>query len=292
MARLTRRSVLAGTVPVLGAGALALRGGGAQAAPAATARHARRPRRRRRRARRLPRRRGRPSPQRLRPPRGPARLRLGHDDAGSRTAASLREWTLVAGRKEVEVAPGVSLRGLVLQRPHPRADAARPRGRAAAGDARQRDRPPAHDPLPRAPRRADGRRPRRRRGQGRRRASGRSTSSTPSRSALHLYHCHVRPLAEHIAKGLYGAFVIDPREGAARGRRARDGHERVRHELRPRERAVRRQLASASPTWSGRSRSRAASSCGSTSSTCSSTTSSTRSTSTATSSTTSRRARR
>jgi FtsP/CotA-like multicopper oxidase with cupredoxin domain len=32
-------------------------------------------------------------------------------------------------------------------------------------------------------------------------------------AGLHLYHCHVRPLAEHIAKGLYGAFVVDPREG-------------------------------------------------------------------------------
>ena len=30
---------------------------------------------------------------------------------------------------------------------------------------------------------------------------------------LHLYHCHVRPLAEHIAKGLYGAFLIDPQQG-------------------------------------------------------------------------------
>ena len=30
---------------------------------------------------------------------------------------------------------------------------------------------------------------------------------------LHLYHCHSRPLAEHIAKGLYGAFVIDPKQG-------------------------------------------------------------------------------
>lgn len=30
---------------------------------------------------------------------------------------------------------------------------------------------------------------------------------------LHLYHCHVRPLAEHIAKGLYGAFIVDPAEG-------------------------------------------------------------------------------
>ena len=30
---------------------------------------------------------------------------------------------------------------------------------------------------------------------------------------LHLYHCHSTPLADHIAKGLYGAFIIDPAEG-------------------------------------------------------------------------------
>jgi FtsP/CotA-like multicopper oxidase with cupredoxin domain len=30
---------------------------------------------------------------------------------------------------------------------------------------------------------------------------------------LHLYHCHSSPLADHIAKGLYGAFVIDPKQG-------------------------------------------------------------------------------
>ncbi len=30
---------------------------------------------------------------------------------------------------------------------------------------------------------------------------------------LHLYHCHTTPLAEHIAKGLYGAFIIDPKGG-------------------------------------------------------------------------------
>jgi FtsP/CotA-like multicopper oxidase with cupredoxin domain len=29
----------------------------------------------------------------------------------------------------------------------------------------------------------------------------------------HLYHCHVMPLKKHIEKGLYGAFVVDPREG-------------------------------------------------------------------------------
>ena len=29
---------------------------------------------------------------------------------------------------------------------------------------------------------------------------------------LQLYHCHVRPLAEHIAKGLYGTLIIDPKD--------------------------------------------------------------------------------
>jgi FtsP/CotA-like multicopper oxidase with cupredoxin domain len=30
---------------------------------------------------------------------------------------------------------------------------------------------------------------------------------------LHLYHCHTAPLAKHIAKGLYGAFIVDPKAG-------------------------------------------------------------------------------
>lgn len=30
---------------------------------------------------------------------------------------------------------------------------------------------------------------------------------------LHLYHCHAFPLARHIGKGLYGAFIIDPAQG-------------------------------------------------------------------------------
>jgi FtsP/CotA-like multicopper oxidase with cupredoxin domain len=29
-------------------------------------------------------------------------------------------------------------------------------------------------------------------------------------AGLHVYHCHVSPLAEHIARGLYGALIIDP----------------------------------------------------------------------------------
>jgi len=30
---------------------------------------------------------------------------------------------------------------------------------------------------------------------------------------LHLYHCHSLPLKRHIHKGLYGTFVVDPRQG-------------------------------------------------------------------------------
>jgi manganese oxidase len=30
---------------------------------------------------------------------------------------------------------------------------------------------------------------------------------------LHHYHCHSTPLADHIAKGLYGAFIVDPKDG-------------------------------------------------------------------------------
>ncbi len=32
----------------------------------------------------------------------------------------------------------------------------------------------------------------------------------------HLYHCHQSPLAPHIAKGLYGGFIIEPKEGRAK----------------------------------------------------------------------------
>jgi FtsP/CotA-like multicopper oxidase with cupredoxin domain len=38
-------------------------------------------------------------------------------------------------------------------------------------------------------------------------------SFTAEPFGLHLYHCHASPLAEHISKGLYGAFVIDPKDG-------------------------------------------------------------------------------
>jgi FtsP/CotA-like multicopper oxidase with cupredoxin domain len=31
-------------------------------------------------------------------------------------------------------------------------------------------------------------------------------------AGFHLYHCHATPLKKHIAKGLYGALIIDPKE--------------------------------------------------------------------------------
>ena len=35
----------------------------------------------------------------------------------------------------------------------------------------------------------------------------------PARPAgMHLYHCHVSPIKKHIHKGLYGAFIVDPKE--------------------------------------------------------------------------------
>jgi FtsP/CotA-like multicopper oxidase with cupredoxin domain len=40
---------------------------------------------------------------------------------------------------------------------------------------------------------------------------GRFTYEFPARPyGMHLYHCHSTPLKKHIHKGLYGAFIIDP----------------------------------------------------------------------------------
>jgi FtsP/CotA-like multicopper oxidase with cupredoxin domain len=32
-------------------------------------------------------------------------------------------------------------------------------------------------------------------------------------AGLHLYHCHTVPLKRHLHRGLYGTFIVDPREG-------------------------------------------------------------------------------
>ena len=35
---------------------------------------------------------------------------------------------------------------------------------------------------------------------------------TAEPAGLHLYHCHVQPLEEHISHGLYGVYIVDPKE--------------------------------------------------------------------------------
>jgi FtsP/CotA-like multicopper oxidase with cupredoxin domain len=124
----------------------------------------------------------------------------------------LREWTLVAGDKEIEVAPGVHYPAWAYNGRVPG-----PTLRAREGDLlRVRFvngsehphtihfhglHPAEMDGVPGV-------------GAG---LIDRGEETTYEFRAepfgLHLYHCHAGPLAEHIARGLYGAFVIDPKQG-------------------------------------------------------------------------------
>jgi FtsP/CotA-like multicopper oxidase with cupredoxin domain len=124
----------------------------------------------------------------------------------------LREWTLVAQDKEIEVAPGISFPAWTyngrIPGPTLRArEGERLRITFANGSAHPHTihfhgiHPADMDGVPGL-------------GAGQL-APGKTTvyefDALPF--GLHLYHCHVRPLAEHIAKGLYGAFLIDPEDG-------------------------------------------------------------------------------
>jgi manganese oxidase len=210
MARLTRRSILAGTVPALGVGALALRGGGTPAtAPAAT---------------------GHAGHTAEAASDGHAAFRGGEVDHrrncfdphailrdfdwGNTTRLPngrvLREWTLVAGKKDIEVAPGVSFEAWSYNGRVPG-----PTLRAREGDRLRitlvngTGHPHTihfhglHSSV------MDGVH-----GQGAGNVKAGETTVYEFDAepfGVHLYHCHVRPLAEHIAKGMYGAFIIDPR---------------------------------------------------------------------------------
>ena len=126
----------------------------------------------------------------------------------------LREWgELVASEKEIEVAPGVAFAAWTYN------------GRVPGSALRAREGERLRISLPQRPRTT--------------RTRSTSTASTPPTwtacpprapgliqpggttvyefdaepFGLHLYHCHAAPLAAHITKGLYGAFLIDPKEG-------------------------------------------------------------------------------
>ena len=145
----------------------------------------------------------------------PTELLRDFDHGRSRRLASgrvLREWELIAGDKEIEVAPGVKFPAWTyngrVPGPALRArEGERLRIRFGNGSAHPHTihwhgiHPAAMDGLP-----------------------GVGLGVVPPGKVvtyefdaepfgLHLYHCHVSPLAEHIARGMYGAFVIDPKRG-------------------------------------------------------------------------------
>ncbi len=129
--------------------------------------------------------------------------------AGGRT---VREWTLTAQDKDIEIAPGVTFAAWTYNGRIPG-----PTLRAREGDllrirfVNQSAHPHTihfHGIHPASMDGVAGQ------GAGEIQPGGETVyefDATPA--GLHLYHCHVRPLAEHIAKGMYGAFIVDPKEG-------------------------------------------------------------------------------
>ncbi len=127
--------------------------------------------------------------------------------SGGRT---VREYHLVAGEKEIEVAPGVFYPAWTYNGRVPG-----PTIRAVEGDLMRITlenttdhphsvhfhgfHPAAMDGVP-----------------GAREAAPHSSITyefTAEPFGLHLYHCHSLPLRMHLARGLYGAFIVDPRAG-------------------------------------------------------------------------------
>jgi FtsP/CotA-like multicopper oxidase with cupredoxin domain len=126
----------------------------------------------------------------------------------------LREWTLVASDKEIEVAPGISYPAWTYNGrvPGPTLrcrEGERLRIRFANGSSHPHTihfhglHPAVMDGVPDV-------------GAGII-EPGKSTvyEFDAEPFGLHLYHCHVGPLAEHIARGLYGTFIVDPKQGRA-----------------------------------------------------------------------------
>jgi FtsP/CotA-like multicopper oxidase with cupredoxin domain len=123
---------------------------------------------------------------------------------------TVREYHLVASEKEIEVAPGVRYPAWVYNGRVPG-----PTIRAVEGDLlritleNRTDHlhsvhfhgyhPAEMDGIPGAREAAPG--------------ASVTYEFTASPFGLHLYHCHSLPLRMHIARGLYGAFIVDPPGG-------------------------------------------------------------------------------
>jgi manganese oxidase len=137
------------------------------------------------------------------------------DEGTTRRLASgrvLREWELIAHEKEIEVAPGVAFAAWTYNGRVPG-----PALRAREGERlRIRFRNATHHPHTIHfhgihPSDMDGvPGP----GAGLIEPGGTTVYEFDAEPfGLHLYHCHASPLAAHITKGLYGAFLIDPKPG-------------------------------------------------------------------------------
>ena len=143
-------------------------------------------------------------------------------DGGSvsrdRSGRTVREYTFVAGTKEIEVAPGVFFPAWTYNGRVPG-----PTIRATEGDrirltlvnatghphsihfhgfhsAAMDGVPGAGDPMP---------------------GESFTYDFIAEPFGTHLYHCHTLPLKQHIHRGLYGAFIVDPKKGRP------DAHEMV-----------------------------------------------------------------
>jgi FtsP/CotA-like multicopper oxidase with cupredoxin domain len=219
MARINRRSLLVGAAPVIGGAALVARGGGdASAAGMDHSVHG------------GP---GRPGPARpggghgghanFRDARTVDHRANGFDpheivrdfDRGTTkrlpSGRVLREWTLVSGDREIEIAPGIrfaswSYNGRIPGPTLRCTEGERLRITFVNGSAHPHTihfhglHPASMDGIAGQ-------------GAGEIQPGGKTVYEFDALPAgLHLYHCHVRPLAEHIAKGLYGTFIVDPKE--------------------------------------------------------------------------------
>ena len=168
----------------------------------------------------------------------------------------VREWDIVAVDKEIEIAPGVFFPAWTYNGQVPGPTLRCNEGERLRITLRQQRLPPAHDALPRHPHAPamDGVTGI---GRGEIEPGATFTYEFAARPfGCHLYHCHATPLKRHIHKGLYGAFIVNPdpkRRGDARQAApprlpgvggvagVRDGDERLRHQLRRRERGLRGQ---------------------------------------------------
>ena len=143
----------------------------------------------------------------------PARLRARQDARARERAGRCASSKLHAQDKTLEVAPGVSFDAWTFNGRVPGPTLRAREGERVRVTFVNGSEHAAHDPLPRPAQLLHRRRPGRR-ARVRSRPGERTVYEFDAAPfGLHLYHCHSPPLASHIAKGLHGAFIIDPKDG-------------------------------------------------------------------------------